>query len=325
MQLRSALPILLLLPWTSPPGTGQEVSSNNDRMPDWLAVQGEYTGDLTAGEKQFRASAQIVAVGDDRYRMTLYQGQLPGGGDQTPPSATADSQVAGDTVSFDFPDDQKFMVDRGRLVAAGSASGVLRRVERKSDTLGMSPPHDAIVLFDGGGSHGFTAQDGGDPVVDGLLRQGIISTDRFRDFQLHIEFRLPFEPARSGQARGNSGVYLQGRYEVQMLDSFGLSGEHNECGGIYSIRKPDVNMCFPPETWQTYDIDFTAARWNDAGEKTANARITVRHNGVLIHDDVEVPKTTTAAPLQETPEPGYLYLQDHGSPVRYRNIWIVEK
>jgi hypothetical protein len=141
---------------------------------------------------------------------------------------------------------------------------------------------------------------------------------------LHIEFMLPFMPKAQGQARGNSGVYLQGRYEVQVLDSFGLEGKDNECGGIYEVKAPDANMCYPPLVWQTYDIKFTAARFDAAGKKTANARMTVFHNGTKIHDNVEVPKATRAAPNAEGPEPGFLHLQDHGCPVRYRNIWILD-
>ncbi len=142
---------------------------------------------------------------------------------------------------------------------------------------------------------------------------------------MHLEFKLPYMPAARGQARGNSGCYLQGRYEVQILDSFGLEGKNNECGGIYEIKDPDVNMCLPPLAWQTYDIDYTAARYDASGGKTANARITVSHNGVVIHDNVELPRATRAAPVKEGPEPGPIYLQDHGNPVRFRNIWVVEK
>ena len=160
---------------------------------------------------------------------------------------------------------------------------------------------------------------------DGLLVQGATSEEKFQDFEMHVEFRLPFMPAARGQARGNSGLYFQGRYEVQMLDSFGLSGEDNECGGIYTIKKPDMNMCYPPLVWQTYDVDYTAAKFDEAGEKTENARVTIRHNGVVIHDDVELDHKTTAAPFDEGPEPGPIYLQDHGNPVRYRNIWVSPK
>jgi hypothetical protein len=154
---------------------------------------------------------------------------------------------------------------------------------------------------------------------------GATSKHKFQDAQVHLEFRTPFQPNAREQGRGNSGVYMHGRYEVQMLDSFGLEGRHNECGGIYSTKDPELNMCLPPLTWQTYDIDFTAAKFDDAGAKTANARMTVRHNGVVIHDDVECDHATTASILPEGPEPGPLYLQDHGNPVRYRNVWIVER
>ncbi len=317
------------LVWIAVPLYGQEPDDGRepqDAQPqfDALAVQGEYAGELTKQGQTYKAGAQVVALGDNRFSIAIYQGGLPGAGYEPPGRVERESRTEDGKLVFGAV--FQFEYDAGVLHAKGpDFSGQLKRVERTSETLGQTPPEGARVLFDGTSGDQFEARDGGDPVIDGVLRQGIISKQRFGDCRLHMEFRLPFEPTRSGQARGNSGIYVQGRYEVQMLDSFGLSGEHNECGGIYSIRKPDVNMCYPPETWQTYDIDFTAARWNEAGEKTDNARMSVRHNGVVIHYDVELPKTTTAAPLKETADPGYLYLQDHGSPVRYRNIWVIEK
>jgi hypothetical protein len=179
------------------------------------------------------------------------------------------------------------------------------------------------VLFDGKSADAFV---GGKMTDDGLLEQGCTSKQKFGSCKVHIEFRLPYQPEDRGQARGNSGVYVGARYECQMLDSFGLKGENNECGGLYSVKAPDVNMCLPPLAWQTYDIDYTAAKYE--GDKlVANPRVTIAHNGVVIHNDVELPgeRSTTAAPNKPGPEPGPIYLQDHGNPVRYRNIWVVEK
>ena len=158
---------------------------------------------------------------------------------------------------------------------------------------------------------------------DHLLRANCHSKEKFGDHSLHLEFRTPFKPHARGQKRGNSGVYVQSRYEIQVLDSFGLEGKNNECGGIYSIAQPKVNMCFPPLTWQTYDIDFTAARY-DGEKKVKNARITVKHNGVVIMDDLELPHGTPGR-LEEGSGPAPLYLQGHGNPVFYRNIWVVRK
>jgi hypothetical protein len=150
----------------------------------------------------------------------------------------------------------------------------------------------------------------------------IITREAFGDQRMHLEFRLPYMPGAFGQARANSGVYLQGRYELQVLDSYGLEGEDNECGGIYQIARPRVNMCAPPLQWQTYDIEFFQAKRDAGGKKTANARITIRHNGVLIHENLELPRVTGGAVDDQEGVPAGLKLQDHGNPVQFRNIWI---
>ncbi|MDB5340748.1 MAG: hypothetical protein JWN70_6367, partial [Planctomycetaceae bacterium] len=204
----------------------------------------------------------------------------------------------------------------------GNQVGELKRVNRESHTLGAKPPEGAIVLFDGKSPDQF---EGGQITPDGLLKEGVTSKLKHGSCQLHLEFRLPYMPKATGQGRGNSGCYLQGRYEVQILDSFGLEGKNNECGGIYTIKDPSQNMCYPPLAWQTYDIDYTAAKYDDQGKKVKSAVMTVKHNGIVVQENVELTHATTAAPLKEGPEPGPIHLQNHGNPVRFRNIWIVAK
>ena len=192
------------------------------------------------------------------------------------------------------------------------------------------PPNGATLLFDGEDVSRLRHPDGaacGWKVQDGVLEiepgTGSVVTARpYRDFQLHIEFRVPEEDRTQGQGKGNSGVYLQRRYEVQILDSFGRPPERNGCGALYRQRAPDVNASREPGQWQSYDIVFRAARFDDAAAKAENARITVVHNGVLIHADTELTNKTGAG-RAEGPEPGPVLLQDHGNRVQFRNFWIV--
>jgi hypothetical protein len=148
----------------------------------------------------------------------------------------------------------------------------------------------------------------------------IVSKVAHGDCSLHLEFRVPHEPdLANGQGRGNSGVYLQGRYEVQILNSFGEPPRTDECGSIYGVAAPRVQASLRPGEWQTYDIEFTAARWK--GNKMSDARLTVFHNGVLIHDDVRVSGSTGAgSPELEGHAP--LRIQDHGHALEFRNVWM---
>jgi mono/diheme cytochrome c family protein len=302
-------------------------------------LQGEYVSRTAPLDPETDAEAakgmQAVALGEGLFRIVIYNGGLPGAGwDQKPPRV----------IEEDDADGLQDLIDALNLVKTERKSPTLEAVPPRAVRSELPPqrgrqpgaeaPHEpregppagAVVLFDGT-RETFEQhwKEGVRMTEDGLLMEGATSVETFRDFTAHIEFRTPFMPHARGQARGNSGAYFQGRYEAQILDSFGLEGKHNETGGIYEIRDPDLNMCFPPLVWQTYDVDFVSARWDEDGNKLSNARMTVRLNGVVVHRDVEVPRATRAAPLEETPEPGPLYLQDHGNPVRFRNIWIVPR
>ena len=287
-----------------------------------FVIQGEYTGENAEGEK---VGLNIIALGDGKFRGVGFMGGLPGDGWDQGEKLPFTIKSDGNKMIFTDPDTNEYEVKikGGKLTAwrDGNKSHDLKKVIRKSPTMGSKPPKGAVVLFDGTSVDKFKNAK---LSKDKLLIPRADSIQRFGSHKLHIEFFLPFKPKARGQGRGNSGCYLQGRYEVQVLDSFGLEGRNNECGGIYSIKAPDLNMCYPPLSWQTYDIEFTAANFKD-GKKMEDARMTVLHNGVKIHDNVKLPKRTTASPLPEGPEPGYLHLQDHGNPVRYRNIWVVEK
>ena len=190
-------------------------------------------------------------------------------------------------------------------------------------------PSDAIVLFDGKDLSQWVRCGSNDPaswkVENGYMQVrggNIRSKQEFGDHQLHVEFWLPVMSGASGQGRANSGVYVQGSYEIQVLDSYGLKSGGGDCGAIYGVAAPMVNACRPPEHWQSYDIFFRAPRFDSNVAKTANARVSVLQNGVWIHVNVEVPGPTLASMPRDVKTPGPLMLQDHGNPVRYRNVWI---
>lgn len=289
--------------------------------PDF-SIQGEYLGQREVSGANEKAGAQVIALGGGKFDIVVYKGGLPGEGwkkgdprerlqaerKDNDVLVCADNKpvgkIAGETLS----------------VAANSGKLELKRIERKSPTLLAKPPEGAVVLFDGTSADKW---EKGRLSKDNNLEAEAWTKDKFGSYSLHIELRLSYMPDARGQGRSNSGVYIHEAYEIQVLDSFGLEGASNECGGFYSIKAPDVNMCYPPLVWQTYDVDFTAPKYEGA-QKVVNARMTVRHNGVVIHDNLELPKGTPGR-KPEGPAPRGIYLQGHGNKVQYRNVWLVVK
>jgi hypothetical protein len=296
------------------------VATDPDKAGPDYAVQGEYLGQILGKDK---LGAEVVARGNGTFMVNFLPGGLRGEGGDYAKHIDASAKTEGDTTTVTSKDGKWTATITGSAMTGKTGEGdafTLKRVVRASKTLGEKPPQGAKVLFDGK----LTDEWPNGKVVDGnLLGSDIDSKSEFKDCKLHVQFRLSFMPSARGQGRSNSGVYLQHRYEIQVLDSFGLKGENNECGGIYSQVTPLVNMCYPPLTWQTYDVEFTAAKF-DGPKKIANARATVYHNGVLIHDNAEI-KGPTGGGRPETDKGGPLHLQGHGGQVQYRNIWVVEK
>lgn len=290
-------------------------------------IQGEYVGEYTDSEGETeKFGVQVIALGDGKFRAVGYEGGLPGAGWEGDEKEVAEGELEDGKVVFKNDEGTAILDVEASMMAIYAPDsekkiGSAKKTLRKSPTLGMAPPENAVVLF-----NGETAENwrGGKMTDDNLLQVGVLSKQAFKDFTLHMEFRLPFMPKARGQGRGNSGVYLQNRYECQILDSFGLEGKNNECGGFYKFREPNVNMCLPPLSWQTYDIELKAARFDDSGKKVSPAVVTVRHNGVIIHENFELPDRT-AGGKPESAEPGPIQLQNHGNPVHFRNIWVVEK
>jgi hypothetical protein len=287
-------------PAKKPSGT---FTSAADAGPDYL-VQGEYRG---KGPSKGKLGAQVVALGDGKFDVYFLTGGLPGDGWDGKGRVKVPARTeAGKTT----------LTGKGWSgdIAGGTLSGKteagdpfqLERVERRSPTEGANPPKGAVVLFDG---KSVDAWAGGQLVEGNLLYRGTTSKQRFAAGKYHVEFRTPFQPKARGQGRGNSGVFVQG-VEVQVLDSFGLEGKKDECGAFYGRARPDVNMCFPPLSWQTFDIEVKA-------DAKGNTVATVLHNGVQVHDDFVVRKGP--------PRPATIHLQNHGNPVVYRNIWVLPK
>ena len=272
--------------------------------------------------------------------------------------ATVDeSTYTGGTMGADHPVAwcQYFEGGRSFYTALGSAKEdytdplflihLLGGICFAANTDGVAPP-GATVLFDGSNTSHWVGKD--NQTFSWLFHDGVIepppatypngqrvmtgdlrTKETYTDFQLHVEFKVPGtkdpmtpDPITNEQARGNSGVFLQGRYECQILDSFDHPlQDKNDEGAIYELKDADYNASFPAEVWQSYDITFHAARWQD-GKKIANARVTAYLNGVRVQNETEIPAATRSNLIPDGPEPGPIVLQDHLNPVQYRYVWI---
>ncbi len=307
--------------WTDPDTAAKE-------DPDF-SIQGEYM----SANSEVVIGAQVIALGKGKFQAYLLQDGLPGKGWTPEKSRTfLEGMRDGDGINFTTTaDSQKKLtatIKGGQFIITtpdGKAS-TLARIQRSSQTLGAKPPKYAVVLFDGKSPD---LWENGKLVNENLLSIGCTSKQSFKGYTLHLEFRTPYMPQALGQGRGNSGIYHTGRWETQILDSFGLDGKDNECGGIYSVSQPRLNMCLPPLSWQTYDVELTPATFDDKGTRTTSPKITVKLNGELIHENLELKNDNTAAapigdPLTSKTQ-GPIYLQDHGNPVAFRNIWVIPK
>jgi hypothetical protein len=282
---------------------------------DEAAVQGLYEGTYF-GEK---AEARVVATGKGAFKVYVRVTAL-----SAIQKTELDGKLEGDGATFSGKSGETGSWSAGTLSGrSGDKAFELKRVQRKPPSLGKKPPEGAVVLVDGKNFDEIVKRkdkEGKEPEWqigdDGSVqvpKGGMSSKRPFEGgFDLHVEFLCPFMPAARGQGRGNSGCYLPNGDEIQVLDSFGLDTyKGGGCGGLYGYKDPDAFDVFslaslPPLEWQTYDAEYRVA--------DGKARLTVLHNGVKIHDGVELPKAA---------KKGGFHFQDHGNPVRYRNIWVL--
>jgi len=323
----------------------QGIASEPTKMPPFV---GDWQGTLMSPKDTTDIVAMIIGLGNNEFRVQM----LPEFDKRAELYLDIVCEFANGKLFFKTSEwsgevSEHDFIGSCNTQKNGQQSFKLKKVTRYSSTLGLSPPNDAIILFDGTNMTEWIHPGKPDrkPVwklvdqamesVPGTMTDGkkqkndLVTKRSFTDFELHLEFKLPYFPEKRGQGRCNSGVFLQNFYEVQILDSYGLDGLWNECGAIYKMEPPKINMCAPPEQWQTYDIIYRMPRFTGSGEKPENAMVTVRHNGKLIHNQTELPLpgvnsesagTSNARLMEAAP----LKLQDHGNVIQFRNIWVKE-
>lgn len=303
-----------------------------------IELQGNFEGESVAPSGDATpVTAQIVALGKGKHVAKIHVEGATGEVAGKPKGKLEDGLIEYEGTIDLGPDlggtyaIEATVENRVFSGTATSSDGTYRfsmdRVEKGSPTLGQAAPEGAIVLLDGSNMNAWVVQPywrliGGGAM--GMRGHSITSKEEFGSAKYHIEFKTPLMPEASpgSQGRGNSGVYVMGRYEIQVLDSFSDEPMDNRCGGIYKKAVPVVNASLPPEEWQTYDITFHAPEYDASGNKTKDAVVTVVHNGTTIHDNVVLPDVTPGGVSGEEAAKGVLMLQDHGDDVNFRNIWV---
>jgi hypothetical protein len=307
-------------------------------------VQGEYFGAITGGGN---LGAWLIANGNNSYTVVFLPGgllSLPdqpyGGWVQTGWNRSTFSGTAtltGTTFTINSASNYKATAINGTGearemvgVTPTGAAFTLKRVVRNSPTHSLRPKSEwgaATLLFDSATGQAdlakWTNQDNAPQLSRKFLYRGSKAVAGHGAGLLHIEFQGCFNPTASGQGRSNSGVYLQGHYEAQVLDSFGNSGAHDEFGAIYTVKAPSINAALPPLTWHTYDIYFTPRTSGAGGDATGAATMTIYANGVKTVESTPVLGVTTAGLGGSLLIPAPLYLQNHGNEVVYNNIWFI--
>ncbi len=313
-------------------------------------IQGNWQGSVD-GWSGRSLHAQVVALGGGNYRAVLFLDATFPENHRTEIKGKTQKNVVYWTGTATFPELGTFSVEaqtrftgkgknkKGELAGTFTQGNqkmvfTLDKVFITSPTLGQDPPEGAKVLIPKNLKPGMDAE------INQLWERGyrwainnegalqtsgssLVARYEYQDAQIHLEFSTPFEPNDRGQARGNSGCYVHGRYEVQVLDSFGDPPADNLCGGIYQQAVPRICASLPPGEWQTYDITFIAPKFDSSGKKTKNAVLTVVHNGETIHDKLELKHGTPGGIGGKEAPLGRMLLQDHtDNGLRYRNVWI---
>ena len=319
----------------------QKVEPVPEFMGDWAGSFTDQTGD-------YDLVARVIGLGEKEYRIQIL------------PEFDKRAPLFLDVVAEEENGRLKFNTDEwSGTIVNGVFNGIrteqrepreysLVKILRESPTAGLLPSKDAVILFDGSGFDEWMHPNrsgeepayviidkamqihSGEKRINGKRQKNDLVTKRsFSSIQMHFEFFIPYQPSNRSQGRGNSGLFLQDFYEVQILDSYGSDGLWNDCGALYKMSPPKVNACYPPGQWQTYDITYESPVYNASGKKISNAFITVIHNGVIIHHHTELVHPTANSQAQRKKDfapaaPAPLKIQDHSNPVKFRNIWVRE-